>query len=52
MYYFVFAHKLYVMGKLSDCLVLGRNRWVIYTTEMNGKNTMWEVDGSMVPSEW
>ncbi|XP_075933427.1 guanylin-like [Anarhichas minor] len=25
----------------------GRHRWVIYTTEMNGKNTMWEVDGSM-----
>uniref|UniRef100_UPI001EAEEE19 NADH dehydrogenase [ubiquinone] 1 alpha subcomplex subunit 12-like n=1 Tax=Oncorhynchus gorbuscha TaxID=8017 RepID=UPI001EAEEE19 len=30
----------------------GRHRWVIYTTEMNGKNTMWEVDGSMVPAEW
>lgn len=29
-----------------------RHRWVIYTTEMNGKNTMWEVDGSMVPAEW
>merc|ERR1712071_230611 len=31
---------------------IGRNRWVIYTTQMNGKNTMWEIDGSMVPSEW
>uniref|UniRef100_A0A6Q2YUX3 NADH dehydrogenase [ubiquinone] 1 alpha subcomplex subunit 12 n=1 Tax=Esox lucius TaxID=8010 RepID=A0A6Q2YUX3_ESOLU len=30
----------------------GRHRWVIYTTEMNGKNTMWDVDGSMVPAEW
>lgn len=30
----------------------GRHRWVIYTTEMNGKNTLWEVDGSMVPAEW
>uniref|UniRef100_A0A8C3BL11 NADH dehydrogenase [ubiquinone] 1 alpha subcomplex subunit 12 n=1 Tax=Cairina moschata TaxID=8855 RepID=A0A8C3BL11_CAIMO len=30
----------------------GRHRWVIYTTEMNGKNTFWEVDGSMVPPEW
>ncbi|XP_061108933.1 NADH dehydrogenase [ubiquinone] 1 alpha subcomplex subunit 12 [Conger conger] len=30
----------------------GRHRWVIYTTEMNGKNTFWEVDGSMVPAEW
>uniref|UniRef100_A0A8C5CWH7 NADH dehydrogenase [ubiquinone] 1 alpha subcomplex subunit 12 n=1 Tax=Gadus morhua TaxID=8049 RepID=A0A8C5CWH7_GADMO len=30
----------------------GRHRWVLYTTEMNGKNTMWEVDGSMVPAEW
>uniref|UniRef100_U3J741 NADH dehydrogenase [ubiquinone] 1 alpha subcomplex subunit 12 n=1 Tax=Anas platyrhynchos platyrhynchos TaxID=8840 RepID=U3J741_ANAPP len=29
----------------------GRHRWVIYTTEMNGKNTFWEVDGSMVPPE-
>lgn len=25
---------------------------MIYTTEMNGKNCMWEVDGSMVPAEW
>ena len=25
---------------------------MLYTTEMNGKNTMWEVDGSMVPAEW
>ena len=32
--------------------VLGRHRWVIYTTEMNGKRTLWEVDGSMVPAEW
>lgn len=30
----------------------GRHRWVMYTTEMNGKNTLWEVDGSMVPAEW
>ncbi|CAM2098516.1 NADH dehydrogenase [ubiquinone] 1 alpha subcomplex subunit 12 [Caretta caretta] len=30
----------------------GRHRWVDYTTEMNGKNTFWEVDGSMVPPEW
>uniref|UniRef100_A0A7J8G0R8 NADH dehydrogenase [ubiquinone] 1 alpha subcomplex subunit 12 n=1 Tax=Molossus molossus TaxID=27622 RepID=A0A7J8G0R8_MOLMO len=29
----------------------GRHRWVIYTTEMNGKNTYWDVDGSMVPPE-
>ncbi|XP_027711630.1 NADH dehydrogenase [ubiquinone] 1 alpha subcomplex subunit 12 isoform X2 [Vombatus ursinus] len=29
----------------------GRHRWVIYTTEMNGKNTLWDVDGSMVPPE-
>ncbi|XP_059537956.1 NADH dehydrogenase [ubiquinone] 1 alpha subcomplex subunit 12 isoform X1 [Myotis daubentonii] len=30
----------------------GRHRWVIYTTEMNGRNTFWDVDGSMVPPEW
>ncbi|NXG73918.1 NDUAC dehydrogenase, partial [Baryphthengus martii] len=30
----------------------GRHRWVIYADEMNGKNTFWEVDGSMVPPEW
>ncbi|XP_071075111.1 NADH dehydrogenase [ubiquinone] 1 alpha subcomplex subunit 12 isoform X2 [Dasypus novemcinctus] len=30
----------------------GRHRWVIYTTEMNGKNTFWDMDGSMVPPEW
>ncbi|KPP74292.1 NADH dehydrogenase-like, partial [Scleropages formosus] len=30
----------------------GRHRWVIYTEEMNGKRTVWDVDGSMVPSEW
>ncbi|XP_017659820.1 PREDICTED: NADH dehydrogenase [ubiquinone] 1 alpha subcomplex subunit 12 isoform X2 [Lepidothrix coronata] len=30
----------------------GRHRWVVYTEEMNGKNTFWEVDGSMVPPEW
>ncbi|XP_066561086.1 NADH dehydrogenase [ubiquinone] 1 alpha subcomplex subunit 12 [Amia ocellicauda] len=30
----------------------GRHRWVIYTEEMNGKRTVWEVDGSMVPPEW
>lgn len=30
----------------------GRHRWVIYTTEMNGKKTLWDVDGSMVPAEW
>ncbi|XP_075963579.1 NADH dehydrogenase [ubiquinone] 1 alpha subcomplex subunit 12-like [Anarhichas minor] len=37
-----------------DCdkhVVLGRHRWVIYTTEMNRKNTMWQVDGSMAPPE-
>uniref|UniRef100_A0A3Q1GXI2 NADH dehydrogenase [ubiquinone] 1 alpha subcomplex subunit 12 n=1 Tax=Acanthochromis polyacanthus TaxID=80966 RepID=A0A3Q1GXI2_9TELE len=34
------------------CLCSGRHRWVIYTTEMNGKKTLWEVDGSMVPAEW
>lgn len=33
-------------------LYAGRHRWVIYTTEMNGKKTLWEVDGSMVPAEW
>ncbi|XP_031728771.1 NADH dehydrogenase [ubiquinone] 1 alpha subcomplex subunit 12-like [Anarrhichthys ocellatus] len=26
---------------------MGRHRWVIFTTEMNGKNTMWQMDGSM-----
>ncbi|XP_042191113.1 NADH dehydrogenase [ubiquinone] 1 alpha subcomplex subunit 12 [Callorhinchus milii] len=30
----------------------GRNRWVEYTNEMNGKNTYWDLDGSMVPPEW
>uniref|UniRef100_A0A8D0Q8N5 NADH dehydrogenase [ubiquinone] 1 alpha subcomplex subunit 12 n=1 Tax=Sus scrofa TaxID=9823 RepID=A0A8D0Q8N5_PIG len=30
----------------------GRHRWVIYTTEMNGRDTFWDVDGSMVPPEW
>ncbi|KAM4711738.1 NADH dehydrogenase [ubiquinone] 1 alpha subcomplex subunit 12 [Anableps anableps] len=30
----------------------GRHRWVIYTLEMNGKRTFWEVDSSMVPAEW
>ncbi|KAL8221695.1 UNVERIFIED_CONTAM: hypothetical protein K2H54_074373 [Gekko kuhli] len=30
----------------------GRHRWVVYTEEMNSKNTYWEVDGSMVPPEW
>nr|XP_021531280.1 NADH dehydrogenase [ubiquinone] 1 alpha subcomplex subunit 12 [Aotus nancymaae] len=31
----------------------GEYRWVIlYSTEMNGKNTFWDVDGSMVPPEW
>ncbi|KAM7328087.1 NADH dehydrogenase [ubiquinone] 1 alpha subcomplex subunit 12 [Alexandromys fortis] len=30
----------------------GRHRWVIYTTEMHGKNTFWDMDGSMVPPEW
>ncbi|XP_068128863.1 NADH dehydrogenase [ubiquinone] 1 alpha subcomplex subunit 12 [Hyperolius riggenbachi] len=29
-----------------------RHRWVEYTTEMNGKRTYWDVDGSMVPPEW
>ncbi|EHB14153.1 NADH dehydrogenase [ubiquinone] 1 alpha subcomplex subunit 12 [Heterocephalus glaber] len=27
-------------------------RWVIYTTEMNGKNTFWDPDRSMVPPKW
>ncbi|XP_019370419.1 PREDICTED: NADH dehydrogenase [ubiquinone] 1 alpha subcomplex subunit 12 isoform X1 [Gavialis gangeticus] len=30
----------------------GRHRWVEYTSEMNGKNTYWDVDASMVPPEW
>ncbi|XP_068163297.1 NADH dehydrogenase [ubiquinone] 1 alpha subcomplex subunit 12 [Antennarius striatus] len=30
----------------------GRHRWVIYTTDMNGKDTSDEVDGTMVPAEW
>ena len=30
----------------------GCHQWVIYATEMNGKNTFWDVDGSMVPPEW
>ncbi|XP_013886310.1 NADH dehydrogenase [ubiquinone] 1 alpha subcomplex subunit 12 [Austrofundulus limnaeus] len=30
----------------------GRHRWVVYTSEMNGKNTHWDVDASMVPAEW
>ncbi|XP_004416188.1 PREDICTED: NADH dehydrogenase [ubiquinone] 1 alpha subcomplex subunit 12-like [Odobenus rosmarus divergens] len=30
----------------------GCHQWVIYTTEMNGKNTFWDVDGNMVPPEW
>ncbi|XP_056281041.1 NADH dehydrogenase [ubiquinone] 1 alpha subcomplex subunit 12 [Pseudoliparis swirei] len=30
----------------------GRHRWVIYTKQMNGKNTMWDLDASMVPAEW
>lgn len=42
----------YRRKKKNACFVLGRHRWVIYTTEMNGKNTLWEVDGSMVPAEW
>ncbi|XP_063783678.1 NADH dehydrogenase [ubiquinone] 1 alpha subcomplex subunit 12 isoform X2 [Pseudophryne corroboree] len=29
----------------------GRHRWVEYTSEMNGKPTYWDVDGSMVPPE-
>ncbi|XP_051020954.1 NADH dehydrogenase [ubiquinone] 1 alpha subcomplex subunit 12-like [Acomys russatus] len=29
-----------------------RHRWVVYTTEMNGKNTFWNMDGSMMPPEW
>lgn len=39
---------------LSKCSSFhsGRHRWVVYTTEMNGKNTFWEVDGSMVPPDW
>lgn len=38
--------------KYSCLFIQGRHRWVIYTDEMNGKNTFWEVDGSMVPPEW
>ncbi|XP_043092649.1 NADH dehydrogenase [ubiquinone] 1 alpha subcomplex subunit 12 [Puntigrus tetrazona] len=30
----------------------GRHRWVIYSMEMNGKNTLWDFDASMVPAEW
>ncbi|KAM8974030.1 NADH dehydrogenase [ubiquinone] 1 alpha subcomplex subunit 12 [Pelodytes ibericus] len=30
----------------------GRHRWVEYTKEMNGKQTYWDIDGSMVPPEW
>uniref|UniRef100_A0A6B2FED1 NADH dehydrogenase [ubiquinone] 1 alpha subcomplex subunit 12 n=1 Tax=Bothriechis nubestris TaxID=1766655 RepID=A0A6B2FED1_9SAUR len=30
----------------------GRHRWVIYTAEMDGKNTYWDLDGSMIPPEW
>ncbi|CAH6790550.1 Ndufa12 [Phodopus roborovskii] len=30
----------------------GHHQWVIYTMEMNGKNTFWDVDESMVPPEW
>uniref|UniRef100_A0A6J0VF39 NADH dehydrogenase [ubiquinone] 1 alpha subcomplex subunit 12 n=1 Tax=Pogona vitticeps TaxID=103695 RepID=A0A6J0VF39_9SAUR len=30
----------------------GRHRWVIYTDKMNGKDTYWEVDATMVPPEW
>ncbi|CAM4582195.1 unnamed protein product [Caretta caretta] len=30
----------------------GHPRSVDYATEMNGKSTFWEVDGSMVPPEW
>uniref|UniRef100_A0A8C2YL51 NADH dehydrogenase [ubiquinone] 1 alpha subcomplex subunit 12 n=1 Tax=Chinchilla lanigera TaxID=34839 RepID=A0A8C2YL51_CHILA len=37
---------------LPDVFPPGRHRWVQYTTEMNGKNTFWDVDGSMVPPEW
>ncbi|XP_072257365.1 NADH dehydrogenase [ubiquinone] 1 alpha subcomplex subunit 12 [Pyxicephalus adspersus] len=29
-----------------------RHRWVDYTSEMNGRNTYWNLDGSMVPPEW
>uniref|UniRef100_A0A8C5SWY6 NADH dehydrogenase [ubiquinone] 1 alpha subcomplex subunit 12 n=1 Tax=Laticauda laticaudata TaxID=8630 RepID=A0A8C5SWY6_LATLA len=29
----------------------GRHRWVIYTAEMNGRNTYWDLDGSMIPPE-
>lgn len=39
-------------GHFVVCLCSGRHRWVIYTTEMNGKKTLWDVDGSMVPAEW
>lgn len=42
------TNKLWIVLQMFP----GRHRWVIYTTEMNGKNTMWEVDGSMVPAEW
>ncbi|XP_037551572.1 NADH dehydrogenase [ubiquinone] 1 alpha subcomplex subunit 12 [Nematolebias whitei] len=30
----------------------GRHRWVVYTKEMNGKDTTWDVDPSMVTPEW
>ncbi|XP_052032094.1 NADH dehydrogenase [ubiquinone] 1 alpha subcomplex subunit 12-like [Apodemus sylvaticus] len=30
----------------------GRHCWVMYTTKMNGKNTFWDVNRSVVPPEW
>ncbi|XP_036914112.1 NADH dehydrogenase [ubiquinone] 1 alpha subcomplex subunit 12-like [Sturnira hondurensis] len=30
----------------------GHHQWVVYTTEMNDKNTFLDVGGSMVPREW
>lgn len=47
--YLVFFAILFLNNWFSQT---GRHRWVIYTTEMNGKNTFWDVDGSMVPPEW
>lgn len=42
------VNKLLPVSKMCS----GRHRWVIYTMEMNGKKTLWDVDGSMVPAEW
>lgn len=52
--YFENLHLVYMLLTTASFGVspAGRHRWVIYTTEMNGKRTLWDVDGSMVPAEW